>query len=334
MGFSVALRVRGDGLSIADAGGIECPGRWNFLGISESWSRPETSLFHLLPVPYDGTATYMPGARMGPRAVIEASRNIEIYDHDLDLEAARAGIATYPEMEIQAGGPERMVAATEREVSGILARGGLPVLLGGEHSVSIGAVRAVAAGGGGSVVALDAHADLRDTYQGSPYSHACFLRRALEIADCSVFGVRSISRGEMDFARGGRARVEFADRIKREGVDALDLDGIGDRIYLSVDVDVFDPSVIPATGTPEPGGLDWYEVDGLLRRVIKGREVLGFDVVELCPQPGNPAPDFTVARLVYRLMGMVLKFSANPKEDWICHGEAKNQEEKGGQGRG
>ena len=300
----------------------------NFLGLSDSLSEPETSDFHILPIPYDATATYIPGARLGPRAIIDASANLELYDHQLGFEPARAGIATLRELQVFPGDPSRMVEEIERAVGVILAEGKVPVILGGEHTVGLGAVRALAARDDFMLICLDAHADLRDSYQGTGLSHACYLRRASELVDCCVFGVRSLSREEARFVEGAPVRIAFAEDLTGCNRKTVALDFIPDNIYLSIDIDVLDPSIIPATGTPEPGGLGWYETLDLLSGIISGRRVLGFDVVELCPQPGNTAPDFTAAKLVYKVMGFIVGCSKNRREDWTGDGKTKVEKEE------
>lgn len=309
---------------------IKFSGERNFLRLPGEFSRRETSYFHIIPVPYDGTSTYMPGSRMGPAAIIDASANLETYDHDLDMEPARLGVFTHPEVRVFANDPRRMLAEIQGPVTGVVSEGRLPVILGGEHTVGLGAVQALGPDAGFALVCLDAHGDLRDSYQGSPYSHACYLRRASEIVECCAFGVRSISREEMQYAAETGLTLVLAERLLSDGVEHIDLDFLPDSVYLSIDLDVLDPSIMPATGTPEPGGLDWYQVLDLLRRIISGRRILGFDVVELCPQPGNPAPDFTAAKLIYKVMGYIVKSSKNRGEDLIGYGKAKNEEEKAG----
>jgi agmatinase len=300
---------------------IECPGADNFLGLCASHSSSGESRFSIIPVPYDETSTYVSGSSRGPAAIIEASANLELYDHELDMEPARQGIYTAPEVSAVPGDPSATIFAIEGAVREAMASGSLPVVLGGEHTVSVGAVRAVAGradipgapapGEDFYVLSFDAHADLRDSYDGTPLSHACFLRRALESTGGMAIGVRSISREEHDLVAGGGVKVVYAEEIHEGGMGAVDLDHIPANVYISVDLDVLDPSIMPSTGTPEPGGLGWYDLIDLLKRVISGRRVLGFDVVELCPQPGNVAPDFTAAKLIYKLMGIIIKYSAN-----------------------
>jgi agmatinase len=299
---------------------IECPGKRNFLGLSDAYTSPDKSLFNIVPVPYDATSTYRSGSRTGPQALIDASRNIEVYDHELGSEPASVGVATLDEVPVTVADPALMVDSIEAAVASVAARGRIPVVLGGEHTVSVGAVRAVARRDKPFVVSLDAHADLKDTYQGSKYSHACFLRRARETADGCVIGVRSITREEADYADRSGTRVFYADALARSGVGAVDLGFVPSTVYLSIDVDVLDPSIMPATGTPEPGGLGWYDTIDLLTRIVQGRKVVGFDVVELCPLAGNPAPDYTAAKLVYKVMGTIVKFGSKREDDRTRHG--------------
>ena len=299
---------------------IEYSGKRNFLGLPEAYSAPDLSHFQVVPVPYDMTATYMAGARFGPQAIIDASMNLEVYDHELASEPARAGVATLRQVPVDVD-PVRMQENIGLVVEGVLSREKVPVILGGEHTVGVAAVKALAKREKFMVVSLDAHADLRDSYQGSPLSHACFLRRASELADCCALGVRSLSRGEAEFAAREDLKIIHAETLVGPARQKISLDFIPEHIYLSIDLDVLDPSIMPATGTPEPGGLDWYTTIDLLKRIIDGRRVLGFDVVELCPQPGNPAPDFTAAKLIYKVMGLALASSTNQGEERVSYGK-------------
>lgn len=292
--------------------------------MSDAYSCRSTSYFHLIPVPYDGTASYITGSRLGPKAIIEASHQIELYDAELDLVAAEYGIATHDEIGVVAGDPEKMVARVEQRVREVTSQGGLPIIVGGEHTVGLGGVRAFA-GRDFMVLSFDAHLDLRDSYQETRYSHACFLRRALETTASCVFGARSMSKGEADFARSNGIPI-FSARDLIDG-KKIDLAFVPEEIYLSIDLDVLDPAIMPATGTPEPGGLGWYDLLDLLEQVISGRTVLGLDVVELCPQPHSRSADFVAARLIYKLMGLIVKLSRNREVDATNHG--KEEEQKG-----
>jgi len=286
----------------------------NFGGIEAEYSTFEKAVFAVVPVPYDLTTTYQGGSRRGPGAILDASRHMELYDEELERESFLTGIHTLPPLEIEAGGPEAMTAAVHRIIAGLLRAGKIPVLLGGEHSISVGAVRAMKDQYPDiSVLHLDAHADMRDAYQGTPYSHACAGRRMAELCPLVQAGIRSMSAEEAEFLKAGSVRTYSADFIS--GSEAwketfrAELTG---NVYISLDLDVLDPSVMPSTGTPEPGGLQWNDLLGLLRDVTDRCRVRGFDVVELAPIPGMVAPDFLAAKLVYKMMGYISKGMAGP----------------------
>jgi agmatinase len=246
---------------------------------------------------------------MGPRAILEASRYVELYDQELGCDPSRNGIHTLPALELTRGGPGAAQAELEGAFGSLL--GGLgdrfPIALGGEHSISAPLIRAVAARTKGrlSVLQMDAHADLREEHDGTPYSHASAMRRILDVADLVSVGIRGISEEEVRVvASEPRVELIFADDMW-EGDDWMDraLDALGDPVYLTFDVDFFDPSIVPSTGTPEPGGGDWYGTLRFLRRVFREKRVVACDIVELAPIPGMAAPDFTVAKLAYKLVG-------------------------------
>lgn len=285
------------------------PVSFNFGALPAQLSGFESSKFVLLPIPYDSTSSYRTGSRHGPTAIIEASRNLELYDHDLDELPARFGIHTYTELEVDASGPENMTARIEEVVRDLLSAGKLVGGIGGEHSVTCGIVRAYAKQYPNlSVLQLDAHADLRDVYQGTKYSHACTMRRVREcVEDVAQVGIRSYSAGEASFIVRERIRIHRASKWRgaQEQIQEL-LSELGDGpLYVTCDLDVLDPAVMPATGTPEPGGLDWWDVIGLLEAVSSQREIVGFDVVELIPMPGTIAPDFLATKLIYKLIGLI-----------------------------
>ncbi|HSM07973.1 MAG TPA: agmatinase [Gemmatimonadota bacterium] len=268
----------------------------------------------ILPVPYDLSSSWMKGADRGPRALLEASAYVELYDIETDSEPWLHGIETAAPVECDEP-PEELARLVHRRVAEILERGALPVVLGGEHSVTIGAVDAAAAdcedaGRAFSVLQIDAHADTRESYHGSRYNHACVMARAREHGPIVQVGIRAIDASE----RAGldEERVIWAHEIAaaraRADTGWMDraIDGLVDDVYLTIDLDAFDPSVVPATGTPEPGGLEWYEVNELVRRLAARRRLVGFDVVELLPQPGHHASDFLAAKLVYRVLAETL----------------------------
>ncbi len=278
----------------------------DFLAIEPRYTGRDTSAVSIIPVPYDETSTYHKGADRGPRALLEASGTVEFYDIPTGTEMYRRGIHTEPPIEDK-GPPERLADLVEQRVNGALDRAQLPVVLGGEHSVSIGAIRACARRHRGmSVLQIDAHGDTRESYMGSTHNHACVMARAREWCPIVQVGIRAIDAEEtrsMD-----RARVFFAHEIAgspdRSWMDRV-VDLLTDDVYLTIDLDGLDPSIMPATGTPEPGGLDWYEVNELIRRVVARRRIVAFDVVELLPTAGLHSCDFIAAKLVYRILSEI-----------------------------
>ena len=268
-----------------------------------NWKRARVAL---LPVPYDGTASYRGGARRGPLAILEASPQLELYDEELQREPYRVGVATLPPLDVVIE-PEAMLRRVERAVSLILQAGKFPIALGGDHSLTLGVVRALVERYGPlSVLQLDAHPDLREEYQGSRLSHACVARRLVELG-CSLvqLGIRSLTREDAEFISKNEAiTTVYAQELHSNPERAAEALGrLRSPVYISVDLDVLDPGAMPAVGTPEPGGLGWYEVLAILREAFERYEVVGCDVVELCPVEGLIAPDFTAARLVYKLIG-------------------------------
>jgi len=255
----------------------------------------------IVPVPYDGTSTWVKGADKGPEALIEASGQLELYDIETDSEVYRRGIHTDgPVLDLD--DPETMVQAVYDRVYRWLAQKKFVVLIGGEHSVSIGAVQACSEHYSNlSVLQFDAHADLRDTYEGSRFNHACVAARMKEWCPLTQVGIRSMDAAER--SPSGNVSTFFAHRMKDDPlwIDRM-LDTLDNNVYISFDLDVFDPSLMASTGTPEPGGLFWYEVLDILRLVIREKNLVGFDIVELCPNPLNRAPDFTAAKLLYKML--------------------------------
>jgi agmatinase len=277
----------------------------NFGGIEPAFTSYKKAAFVVVPVPYDLTSTYQSGSRRGPGAILEASGNMELYDEELRKETYRSGIHTLPPLEAEARGPSEMVDSVRRTIHKIAADGKIPVMLGGEHSISFGAIQAMKEVYPEiTVLQLDAHADLRDAYQGTPFSHASVARRICGITPLIQAGIRSLSVEEAKFMSGGLVRSHSADFILDGGkwLEAICGDLQGD-LYLTVDLDVLDPAVMPSTGTPEPGGISWRDLLNLVREVAKRCRIRGFDVVELAPIPGMVAPDFLAAKLVYRIMG-------------------------------
>ena len=258
----------------------------------------------ILPVPLDRTTSYVAGTRNGPHEILLASSHMELWDEEMQTDVHSIGIVTLPEMELPFGTMEEVVCEIGRVANEIIARGKFPVVLGGEHSVTPPVVAALAAKHAGlSVLQLDAHADLRDRFMGTPYSHACAMRRVLDYARGTQVGIRSLSREESAAAATLPTTIfyDFNMRDERNWMDRV-VDSLSETVYVTIDVDGFDPAIMPATGTPEPGGLGWYETLALLRRVIERRTVVGCDIVELSPIAGNVAPNFMCAKLLYKIL--------------------------------
>lgn len=254
-------------------------------------------MFVVIPCPHEATTSYGKGTKHGPAAILKASQALELFDEELGCEPCRKA-------PVQTLKPSS-VSSLQSTVSRVIKDNKIPVVIGGEHSITPFAVKAVAAKYKKlSVLQLDAHADLRDSYQGLKNSHACAIRRVLEVCPAVQAGIRSISAEEWEWANktGQIKKIHFAEKM--EVVDKIE-DQLSRDVYITIDVDVFDPSVIPSTGTPEPGGLFWYEVLDILKGVCAARRVVGFDVVELMPRKGDIASDFTVAKLIYKLMGLI-----------------------------
>lgn len=280
--------------------------QFNFGGLDEATSRLSEAHAVVLPVPYDGTTSYRPGTRFGPYALLAASRNMELYDEVLGA-VYPFGIHTLPELEPVADA-EAMVARVEEAAEWVLAQDKMVITLGGEHSLTTGPVRAYARRHPGlSVLQLDAHGDLRPEYHGTRFSHACVMSRVRELVPAVQAGIRSVSEEEAERISRERLPVFSARRVKAMAGDYAPLvDALTEDVYVSVDLDAFDPSECPGVGTPEPGGLGWYEVTEILAQVARRRRIVGFDIMELLPLAGDPRSEFLAARLLYRLWGWSL----------------------------
>jgi len=278
----------------------------NFGYLPEEYSGEENAGVAIIPVAYDGTSTWMKGADEGPTAIIEASANMELYDIETDSEVYKKGIFTE---EVIAGdvSTAEMIAAVREAVQYHLEKGKLAVVIGGEHSVSVGSIQAYAQNHKDlTVLQLDAHADLRDQYNGSKYNHACVMARVRELCPIVQVGIRSMDSSEK--ALMDKSRTFFAEHIygNTDWIKKV-ISKLSDNVYITIDLDVLDPSIMPSTGTPEPGGLFWYDVLTLLRGVCEKKNVVGFDVVELCPDDRNKASDFLAAKLIYKLLSYRFK---------------------------
>ena len=277
----------------------------SFLASELGETAPDQALFHVIPVPYEKTVTYGTGTRKGPSAILTASQQLELFD-GVGI-PADMGICTRAPLNCH-GAPEVVLGELSQQVEEVVERNKIPVILGGEHTITAGVLRGVSRVlGPVGIVQFDAHADLRDTYEGSPYNHACVMRRVLDQGlDLFQIGVRSLSLDEAKFRRDNRIGLLDAVDIAKKGIPPIILpDDFPRHIYISIDVDSLDPSLMPATGTPEPGGLTWFQIMEILEKVTQQRNVIGFDVVELAPISGFHAPDFTIARLIYQTMGFI-----------------------------
>jgi agmatinase len=259
----------------------------------------------VLPVPYERTTSYVPGTRNGPREIIAASSQVELYDEELGCEICDVGIHTLPAMESPFASTEDAFTEMRRIAAWLSGAGKFFVALGGEHALTAPLVAGITERHPGvSVLQIDAHADLRESYMGDRYSHASAMRRVLEHAPAVQVAIRNLSGPEAKAAPGLRTTI-FYDWNMREDARWMQrvVDALGETVYVTIDCDGLDPAIMPAVGTPEPGGLSWRELLALLRLVMSRKTVVAADVVELCPLPGFVAPNFLAARLVYKLIG-------------------------------
>lgn len=264
----------------------------------------EESKVAVLQIPYDGTTSFKAGTREGPHAIITASRQVEFFDRELNRNVAEElGIHTLDELEPDMGSAEKTVKRVQELAEEVIEKGKFPIMFGGEHSVSAGVVAALAKKYKNlSVLQIDAHADLRDEYEGTKYNHACAMRRIREHAKSAAqVGIRSVSVDEIEYIKKAKLEeyIHWAPEINVEKV----ISQLTDTVYVSIDLDGFDPADCPGVGTPEPGGLKWQQVLNLLRAVSKKKKIIGFDVVELLPIPGTVQSEFFAAKLAYKLLG-------------------------------
>jgi agmatinase len=277
----------------------------NYGGIPEEFSDLKTAKVVILPVPYDGTSTWIKGADKGPEAILEASANMELYDIESNREIYTIGIHT-AEPITEKSSPEAMTEAVYREAKKYVGKQHT-VVIGGEHSVSFGTIKAhFEIFKDMCVLQFDAHTDLRPEYEHSKYNHACVMARAQELCPVIHVGIRSQCIEEQPNVI--RENVFFAHEIynNNEWIDKA-ISRLSKNVYISFDLDAFDPSILPSTGTPEPGGMGWYQVLAFLQKVYEKRNVVGFDVVELCPNEQNPASDFLTSKLIYKMIGYKFK---------------------------
>jgi len=279
-----------------------------FGGLEPHRSGFESASVLIWPVPYERTVSYGLGTREGPEAIIDASRYMELYDEELNGEIAEIGIHTLPAIDADRD-PEEMIPALEREAQSLLRAEKFLCMLGGEHSITPPVVRAVHAKYPRlSVLQIDAHADLRESYEGSRFSHASAMRRVVESCPAVQVGIRSLSIEEARAISSLPTRIFWAKDIvgRTDWIDAA-VEALTEDVYLTLDIDGLDPSVVPTTGTPEPGGLLWYDVLALLRSVAARRRIVGMDLVELCKSPISNAPSFLSAKLIYKTLGYIFR---------------------------
>jgi len=272
-----------------------------FAGIHKEYAAFDQAKILLQSIPYDGTSTWGKGADSGFEAFLDAAANMELYDIESNSEVFREGIHMLPEIR-EDSSPEALYKAVLQKTKDLLSHGKFLTFFGGEHSVSIGIIEAFGKHFEDlTVLQLDAHADLRQEYQGSPYNHACALHAASRETNLVQVGIRSMDESEKVFLNPDKCF--FAQEIhgNNSWMDRS-IALMGDRVYLTIDLDVLDPSIMPSTGTPEPGGLDWYTLLTYLKKVFASRTVLGFDIVEFAPISGLKAPGFLVAKLYYKLL--------------------------------
>lgn len=273
----------------------------NYAGISDEFAQLEKSKIILIPVPYDGTSTWGKGADKGPEAFLEASENMELYDIETDSEVYKQGIhLTEPVTENSS--PEAMVNEVHNITKDFIKRNKFVTLFGGEHSISIGSIRAFnECFDNLTVLQIDAHADLRESYEGTKYNHACAVYEASQTTNLVQVGIRSmdvIEKTVMDEEKTFFAHDMVADEYWSDKV----IEAMTENVFITLDLDAFDPSIMPSTGTPEPGGLLWYETLEFLKQVFEDKNVVGFDIVELCPNKNDKSSDFLAAKLYYKML--------------------------------
>jgi agmatinase len=279
-----------------------------FAGLSSPYSDLETARAIILPVPYDSTTEWHSGARAGPQAIINASQYLELYDIELNRDVYQVGIHTLPPVQPLLSSPEKMIERVYHITRELVKQSKFPVMFGGEHSLSLGMVQALKEKFRNvCVLQLDAHADLRDEYLGTKYSHACVMRRIHELCPIVQVGVRSLSSEEQQFITQNKIHTFYITTSSSDLAPAEHIiSSLSDDVYVSIDLDVFDPSIMPAVGTPEPGGMQWHEVLKLLNYVTRHKRVIGFDLVELCPRDCTDSCAYLAAKLAYKFIGYAI----------------------------
>jgi agmatinase len=290
--------------SVGWHGGTFLPQRV-FAGLEPPYSDLQQAKAVILPVPYDSTSEWRSGSRHGPQAIIDASEYLELYDLELDRDIYKVGISTLPRVEPLLGSPQDMIDRVYQVVGDLVRKGKFVVLLGGEHSLALGAVRAFQeAFPTLSVLQLDAHADLRDEYLGTKYGQACVMRRIFDVCPICQVGVRSLSWEEKQFSTEKNLRALYMSELASNtaSIDRI-MKSLSQDVYITIDVDVLDPSIMPAVGTPEPDGMSWRQILDIVESVALHKHVVGFDLMEFCPGEGTHSCAFLLAKLAYKLIG-------------------------------
>ncbi|MDT7828629.1 agmatinase [Pricia sp. S334] len=273
----------------------------NYAGIPDEFAHPETAKIVLVPVPYDGTSTWGKGADKGPQAFLEASENMELYDIETDTEVYEQGIYLTETITGNTS-PEAVVNAVHKTVKEHIKRKKFVTVFGGEHSISIGTIRAFnECFDNLTVLQIDAHADLRESYEGTKYNHACAVHEASQTTNLIQVGIRSMDAIEKTFMDADKTFFAHETVNDEFWMDKV-IEAMTDNVLITFDLDALDPSIMPSTGTPEPGGLFWYETLEFLKRVFEEKNVVGFDIVELCPNPNDRSSDFLAAKLYYKML--------------------------------
>lgn len=285
-----------------------------YAGIPEKYARLEDAKVVLLTVPYDGTSTWQKGADKGPEAFLHASENMETFDIETRSEPFKKGIYLAPAI-TENSSPEKMVETVHKTTKSYINQGKFVTIFGGEHSISIGTIRAFRESFNDlTVVQIDAHADLRPEYAGSKYNHACAMYEASQHCNLIQVGIRSMDVSELEYM--DENQVYFAhDMVNDEDWVSDSIHQMTENVFITIDLDAFDPSILPSTGTPEPGGLLWYETLEYLKKIFKKKNVVGFDIVELCPNPNEKSSDFLAAKLYYKMLAYKFKYQSNKKTD-------------------
>ena len=275
----------------------------NFGEIPESYSDYAGSKVVILPFPYEMTTCYVKGTENGPDAIIKASTEVELYDEELG-NVFEIGICTLKPLKVNEK-PELMAGIAYKNIKELLSHGKFIATLGGEHSITSGIVKAFKEKFEDlSVLQIDAHADLKEEFEGSRHSHACAMKRVIDICPVVPVGIRSLSLEEAEFIKENNYKIFWAKDIvdNDEWFDEA-ISRLSKNVYITFDLDGLDPSIMPSVGTPEPGGLGYYQALRFLKKVCEKRNVVGFDVVELCPNKNQVSSDFTAARIIYKLIG-------------------------------